>query len=443
MSKIIQSSTNIQRWSNWSGSAAASPRQILYPSSTEEISDAVRMCRKENRTLRVVGSGHSFTAIAATNDILISLDRLQGIVSVDADNRTATVWAGTKLKQLGELLHAEGLAQENLGDIDVQSIAGAISTGTHGTGIRFGNISTQVLGMTIIDGNGDIRELDAESSPDTFGAYPVSLGVLGIVAQVKLRLRPAYKLEYRSSRIPLSECLERLDEFRDGHRHFEFYWFPYAETCQIKFMDESEERITSRPIRDYLSEMVLENGVFGAMSGLCRRFPGLATSVSRISASSVPVFRKVEYSHRIFATKRLVRFNEMEYNLPAASMADVIREMRAVMERERFAVHFPIECRYAKGDDLWISPATGRDSAYIAVHMYRGMPYREYFSAMEDIFLRHGGRPHWGKLHTMKHAQLRERYPRWSDFAELRGRMDPDGLFLNDHLRGLFVPESD
>ncbi|MBB6635183.1 D-arabinono-1,4-lactone oxidase [Cohnella thailandensis] len=436
-------STQTQRWSNWSGSAVANPTQVLYPTSAEEIASIVRSCRKEGRSLRVVGSGHSFTPVAATNDILISLDRLQGIVSADADSRTATVWAGTKLKLLGELLHGEGLAQENLGDIDVQSIAGAVSTGTHGTGAGFGNISTQVIGMTIVDGNGDIREVDAESSPDTFGAFPVSLGVLGIIVQMKLRLRPAYKLEYRSSRIPLAECLERLDEYRNGHRHFEFYWFPYAETCQLKFMDESEDKITSRPVRDYLSEMVIENGVFGAMSGLCRRFPRLTRTVSRISASNVPVFRKVEYSHRIFATKRLVRFNEMEYNLPASAMANVVREMREVMERGKYAVHFPIECRYAKGDDLWLSPATGRDSAYIAVHMYKGMPYQPYFAAMEEIFLRHGGRPHWGKLHTLSESQLRERYPRWTDFLDLRSRMDPAGLFLNEHLKKLFVPSAE
>ncbi|RUS45207.1 D-arabinono-1,4-lactone oxidase [Cohnella sp. AR92] len=429
-------------WSNWSGSVVASPKQVVSPSSIEEIAELVRKCKNEGRKLRVVGSGHSFTPVAATNDLLVSLDNLQGIVSVDSEARTATVWAGTKLKLLGELLHAEDLAQENLGDIDVQSIAGAISTGTHGTGIHLGTIATQLLGMTIVDGNGDIRQLDAESSPDIFGALQVSLGVLGIVAQVTLRLRSSYKLEYRSSRIPLSECLDRLDEFRTGHRHFEFYWFPYAETCQIKFMDETEDRITSRPIRDYLSEMVLENGVFGAMSGLCRRFPRLTKPVSRISASSVPVFRKVDYSHRIFATKRLVRFNEMEYNLPADAMASVIREMREVMERERFAVHFPIECRYVRGDDIWLSPASGRDSAYIAVHMYKGMPYRSYFAAMEEIFLRHGGRPHWGKLHTLKESQLRDRYPRWQQFLDLRSEFDPEGLFLNEHLRDLFIPVS-
>ncbi|WP_240548278.1 D-arabinono-1,4-lactone oxidase [Paenibacillus lignilyticus] len=429
-------------WSNWSGSVQATPSMVLYPESIEEVVDIVRMCRREGRKLRVVGTGHSFTPIAASGDVLVSLDRMQGLVEVDAAAETATVWAGTKLKLLGELLFQQGLAQENLGDIDVQSIAGAISTGTHGTGREFGNIATQVIGLTLVTGGGEVVECSPESHPETFRGMQVSVGALGVLVQVKLRLRSAFKMRYESRRTQLTACLTQLPTLADSHRHFEMYWFPYAESCQLKIMNETTEPVTPRRVGDYISDVVLENGVFGLLSGMCRRVPKLCKPISRFSAAQFPLFSKVAYSHRLFATKRLVRFNEMEYNLPAEAMPAVIEEMRAVMEEERFAVHFPIECRYAKGDDIWLSPAYGRDSAYIAVHMYKGMPYGAYFAAMEKIFLRHGGRPHWGKMHSLRASQLQELYPMWDAFVRLREQYDPDGILLNPYLEKLFgVPE--
>lgn len=425
-------------WSNWSGLVQATPRTVLYPDSIESVVNAVKLCRSEGRRLRVVGSGHSFTPIVATNDILVSLDRMQGLVRVNPEARTATVWAGTKLKLLGELLFEKGLAQENMGDIDVQSIAGAISTGTHGTGPKFGTISTQVIGLTIVTGKGEVLECTAESHPEWFKAMQVSLGSLGIIVQVTLKLQPAFKMKYESQRMPLSECLQQLPTLANSHRHFEFYWFPYADPCQIKLMNVTEEAVTENKLKDYVNDVLLENTAFKGLSELCRKMPSLSATVSRLSASQVPVGSKVNYSHRIFATQRLVRFNEMEYNLPVESMSAVIKEMRETMSRAKFNVHFPIECRFAKGDDIWLSPAYGRESAYIAIHMYKGMPHEEYFAAMEQIFLRYGGRPHWGKLHSLQADQLQSLYPKWQQFCEVRNELDPDGIFLNDYLMRLF-----
>ncbi|MFC5471427.1 D-arabinono-1,4-lactone oxidase [Cohnella suwonensis] len=429
---------NGRHWSNWSGIEKTKPRTVLYPVHIEEVVEVVNMCRREGRTLRVVGSGHSFTALAATEDVLLSLDKMQGVLETNPNALTATVWAGTKLKALGELLHTDGLAQENLGDIDVQSIAGAISTGTHGTGIAFGNISTQVVGATVVTGTGEVLDVTEQSHPDLFKGLQISLGALGIIVQVKLRLRPAYRLRYESSRVPLKECLKRLPELAGSHRNFEFYWFPYADPCQLKTMDETEEPETSRGIGSYVSDVLLENAAFGALSKLSKWIPGMSAPVSRLCAAVVPTGGRVGHSHRIYATTRLVRFNEMEYNLPAESMADVIREMRETMAANRYRVHFPIECRFAKGDDIWLSPAYGRDSAYIAVHMYRGMPHERYFADMERIFLKYGGRPHWGKLHNLTTERLRAAYPMWDRFLELRSRMDPDGIFKNPYLDKVF-----
>lgn len=427
-----------QKWSNWSGNVQATPKAIVYPASVEEVANIVLQCRREGRKLRVVGSGHSFTALVETDDLLMSLDRMQGLIEVDREARTATVWAGTKLYTLGELLFGEGLAQENLGDINRQSIAGAVSTGTHGTGRQFGSVATQIVGLTVVTGAGEVLDCTADSHPELFRALQVSLGALGIIVQVKLRLLPAYRLLHESRRSTVEECLSQLPKLADGHRHFEWFWFPYAEQCQLKFMNVTEEPVVEHKFKDYFNEVVMENAVFGLLSGMCRAMPRLSGTVSRISAASVPVARKVNWSHRLFATSRLVRFNEMEYNVPAEAMVPVIREMREAMNRQRFNVHFPVECRYAKGDDIWMSPAYGRDSAYIAVHMYKGMPYRDYFDAMEEIFLRYDGRPHWGKLHSLRASHLKERYPMMEPFLALRSELDPDGILLNPHLRQLF-----
>ncbi|RKP44285.1 FAD-binding protein [Cohnella endophytica] len=428
-----------RRWSNWSGIVKAKPHTVLYPSHIEEVVDVVKLCSAEGRTLRVVGSGHSFTAIAASNDVFLSLDRMQGILQLNKEAHTATVWAGTKIKKLGELLYSEGLAQENLGDIDVQSIAGAISTGTHGTGLKFGNLATQIIGITVVTGTGEVLDCSEQSHPDLFKALQISLGSLGIIVQVTLKLRTAYKLRYESSRTKLTDCLERLPELTANNRHFEFYWFPYADPCQIKTLNETDEPETSAKISDYVNDVLLENAALGALSSLCKRVPRLCAPVSRMIAAAFPTGVKVAQSHRAFATIRLVRFNEMEYNLPIEAMGDVVREMRETIEKRRYRVHFPIECRFAQADRIWLSPAYDRDSAYIAVHMYRGMPHENYFADMERIFLKYGGRPHWGKLHTLKTARLKEIYPMWDKFLEMRSRMDPEGIFLNPYLRNLFA----
>ncbi|MGE5702069.1 MAG: D-arabinono-1,4-lactone oxidase [Clostridia bacterium] len=426
-----------KEWRNWSGMVRSRPKQIVYPASMEEVVSVVKTCAQEGRNIRVVGSGHSFTRLVQTDDMLVSLDLLQGITDVDLEAGTVEVWAGTKLKALGELLFAKGFSQENLGDINTQSIAGALSTGTHGTGTSFGVLSTQVVGMTVVTADGEVLECSAKSNADLFNAMRVSLGMLGIIVKMRLRAVPAMTLRYKSNRISVEECLANLDRFNRENRHFEFYVFPYADTAQVKMMNQTEEMTSGNNKWSYIKKMVVENGAFWLMSEGCRLYPKLCRPISRLSAQAVPNISEAGESHRIFATPRLVRFNEMEYNLPAEHLREAVEEARASIERNRFAVHFPIECRYSKGDDIWLSPAHGRDSAYIAVHMYKGMPHQEYFQEMERIFQRYGGRPHWGKMHTMSAAQLREAYPKWDDFLQLRARLDPQGIFLNPYLTEL------
>ncbi|BAH46557.1 putative FAD-dependent oxidoreductase [Brevibacillus brevis NBRC 100599] len=425
-------------WTNWTGNVQSQPKQIAMPKSVDEVVQLVLACKKAGTRIRVVGSGHSFTRLVQTEDCLLSLDHLQGIVSVDPASDTVEVWAGTKLKTLGQLLHQAGYSQENLGDINAQSIAGAVSTGTHGTGIHFGSISTQVVGLTVVTASGEVLEVSEQAQPDLFKAMQVSLGLLGIIVRVKLRVLPAYRLRYQSRRMQIEECLSSLETFKTEHRHFEFFIFPYSDTVQVKFMNETSDPPSGNQRWSYLKKMVVENGLFWLLSESCRLRPSLTKSVSRLSAQSVPSVHESGYSHQLFATPRLVRFYEMEYCFPAEHMGEAIRELRKAIEQERFAVHFPLECRYVKKDDIWLSPAYERDSAFIAVHMYKGMPYEAYFAGMEEIFARYGGRPHWGKMHSMTTEKLHQVYPRLPDFLAIRSELDPDGLFVNPYLAELF-----
>ncbi len=388
--------------------------------------------------MRVVGAGHSFTPIAQSDDVLLSLDEMQGIESVDTENQTAVVWGGTKLKALGESLYERGLAQENLGDIDVQSIAGAISTGTHGTGSKFGTLATQVVGLTLVTAAGDILECSPERGADLFKAAQVSLGALGVIAKVKLRLVPVKRLHYHGHRKKLDECLDNLEEYKQNNDHFEFFWFPYTDLAQAKFTNETEEEVTSSSLWSSFNKVVLENYVYWLLSESCRRVPSLCKTVCKISGSAIADVDEINYSHRIFATPRMVRFQEMEYNIPVEHFKDVLGEIRQCIDQQQFKVHFPVECRFVHADDIWLSPAYQRESAYIAVHMYHGMPYRSYFTHIEQIFRRCDGRPHWGKMHTRRPDELAALYPRWHDFRRLRAELDPRGVFLNSYLRALF-----
>ena len=438
---MVQCASSLH-WSNWSGSVQSTPREIVLPDSVDELINLIGRAGREGRHIRVVGSGHSFTPLVQTSDILVSLDKLQGIEKIDTERQTVTVLGGTKLHRLSQELFAHGLAQENLGDIDVQSIAGAISTGTHGTGIRFGSLSTQVEQLTLVTANGELLTCSQDEHPDIFKAAQVSFGTLGIITGITLRVVPAQRLRLQSRRARLSECLQHLEQYKSEHSHFEFFWFPFTDLVQAKFLDETQEAVSGGKLNKLWGEFsrtVLENGAFWLLSEWSRLRPQMASTVSKISAQSIPSVDEIDYSHRLFATPRAVRFQEMEYNIPVEHLQAVISEIQECIEKHRFAVHFPVECRFVHADDIWLSPAYQRESAYVAVHMYRGMPYQAYFQHIEEIFRRYQGRPHWGKMHTRTAQELAGLYPRWQDFLSIRAQLDPQELFLNDYLHQLLM----
>lgn len=427
-------------WKNWSGSVKFSPNQVVYPSSIEEVVNLVKKANLENKKIRVVGSSHSFTPLISTNDYLISLDNLQGIISINKEEQIAEVWAGTKLEQLGNELYEAGYSQENLGDINVQSIAGAFLTGTHGTGINYGILSTQIEEMTVVLPTGDILVCSKSKNTDIYRALGVSLGLLGIVVKFKIRIKPAKTYRYLSHKIAMDELYSKLSILKKENEHFEFYLFPYSNNVQIKVMNETRTKKHSFKFEKW-KVATIENKAFWLFSEFSRNYPKSSSQISKICGSSVPNTKMVGPSHELFSTTRHVKFNEMEYSIPAQYMNDATLEIQEEIKNKRFNVHFPIECRFVKGDHFLISPASMRASAYIAIHMYKGMPHQEYFNRIEEILQSYNGRPHWGKMHSMNIEKLNHSYPSLSNFLAIRRQLDQNNIFVNAYLAKLFKIE--
>lgn len=427
-------------WKNWSGSVKFNPKQVFYPSSIEEVVSIVKNANIEKKKIRVVGSRHSFTPLITTPDFLVSLDNLQGIISINEKENIAEVWAGTKLERLGKELFELGYAPENLGDINVQSIGGAFLAGTHGTGIHHGILSTQIEEMTVVLPSGDVLVCSKASNTDIFRALGVSLGLLGIVVKFKIRIKRAGTFRFESKKISIGELYTELSTLKKENEHFEFYLFPYSGNVQVKLMNETRTKNNKYKFEKW-KVATLENNAFWLLSEISRNFPFSSQKISKICGYSVPNSKMVGPSHELFATVRDVKFNEMEYSIPEKYMIDATSEIQEEIMKNKYYVHFPIECRFVKADDFLISPASSRNSAYIAIHMYKGMPHQEYFNRIEEILQSYNGRPHWGKMHSMNSKALHEKYQHLSQFLMIRKQLDRNNLFVNGYLSKLFSIE--
>jgi L-gulonolactone oxidase len=394
----------------------------------------VRDAAAAGQRVKVVGAGHSFTGIALTDGRLVQLDRYRRVVAHDGAAGTVTVQSGAPLSQLNEDLYVRGLAMENLGDIAYQSIAGAISTATHGTGAQFGGIATQVTGMRIIAGDGSIVECSPEVEPEVFHAARVGLGALGVISTVTLRCVPAFNLRAVEAPTRVDELLASLDEHVASNDHFEFFWVPHTGWALTKWNERTQESEQPRPrFQAFRDDILMSNVAFGALNRIGRLRPSLIPRLSRMIPSSGRV-EYVDRSYRVFASPRWVRFYEMEYAIGAAACAEALNRVRAFVKQSGLTISFPVEVRFTAADDIPLSTAFGRATAYIAVHVYQGMQYQQYFEAVEDIMDDYGGRPHWGKLHFQTSETLAPRYPEWDKFQAVRRRLDPAGVFTNAYL---------
>ncbi|MDG4803409.1 D-arabinono-1,4-lactone oxidase [Micromonospora sp. WMMD980] len=422
-------------WSNWAGNQHSTALVTERPRTVAEVAEAVRRANAAGRTVRAVGSGHSFTAVAVTDGHRLDLADLATDVTVDVARRLVTVPAGMTLHMLNDLLAGHGLAVPNLGDIDAQTIAGALSTGTHGTGAKLGCLSTFVAGLTLVTGTGEVLRCSADENRDVFDAARVGLGAVGVLVEVTLSCVDAFVLRAHERPAALAEVLDDLPGLYEPHDHAEFYWFPYTNRVQVK----TNDRVTvdDRPLprwRGWLDDEFLANTVFAGACRLGRAVPGLAPRISAVSARALTERTYTGRSDRVFCTPRRVRFVEMEYGLPRDALPTALTELRRIVDRLPFKVLFPVEVRFTAADDIWLSHSYGRDSAYIAVHQYVGMPYEPYFRAFEQVATELGGRPHWGKLHWRDAESLATAYPKFAAFLAVRDRLDPGRIFTNAYL---------
>jgi L-gulonolactone oxidase len=428
-------------WTNWAGDQSCTPVERLRPATREELAEVVVRAASAGRRISVVASGHSFTETAMTDGAMIDAGWLSGVLEADRDSGLVKVGGGTVLADLNQQLHGLGLAMENLGDIDKQTVAGAISTGTHGTGARLRNISSQVVAMELVLADGSVRELTADGDPSLLRAARVSIGALGAISAVTLRCVPAFVLHRVDSQAPREEVLDSFQERADAHEHFELFTFPYADSALVLERNRTEGPPRPRGrAAAFLNDIVLENWALEAVSAAGKAFPWAIPSLSRFAAWLASGSRSTDRSDRIFANERRVRFTEMEYGVPRENGPEAVRRVVEWVRSNRYPVFFPIEVRVTAGDDALLSPSHERDTAYIAVHQYHGMEWRPYFEAVESIMNEYGGRPHWGKRHFQTAATLPKLYPRWADFQAAREELDPGHAFTNEYAERVLGP---
>ncbi|MGE0659286.1 MAG: D-arabinono-1,4-lactone oxidase [Reyranellaceae bacterium] len=381
-------------WTNWAGNVECHPARLAEPGDVGEIAALMREAAAQNLPVRVAGSGHSFTPVAACDGMLLSLGRLSGVLKVDRQGQWADIAAGTRIAGLGAALQSAGLALANQGDVDVQALAGAISTGTHGTGRELGSLSTMVRGLTLVAASGDRISID-EAEIDVLRAASLSLGTFGVVVGVRLALVPAYRLHERVWREPIGQAMERLDEHILGNRHFEFFWLPESDEAECKALHPTPDD------------------------------PGTALMPGE----------RIDWSWRIFPSERVRKFVESEWSVPAAVGPQCFAAIRDLMSTRHSDVKWPVEYRTLAADELPLSPAYGRDSVAISIHQGAGRPWEEFFRDAQAIFRGFGGRPHWGKWHSLTARDFAAHYPKWDEFNRLRRRFDLTGRLLTPYLR--------
>ncbi|GGP65566.1 FAD-linked oxidoreductase [Streptomyces melanogenes] len=414
----------------------ARPVREVSPASVAELADAVRRAAEDGLKVKAVGTGHSFTTAAATDGVLIRPDLLTGIREIDRTAMTVTVEAGTPLKRLNAVLAREGLSLTNMGDIMEQTVAGATSTGTHGTGRDSASIAAQITGLELITADGSLLKCSAEENPEVFAAARIGLGALGVVSALTFAVEPEFLLTAREEPMAFDRVTSEFDALHAENEHFEFYWFPHTGNCNTKRNNRSAgPAAPPGRVSGWIEDEFMSNGLFQVVCSLGRAVPATIPAIAKVSSRALSARTYTDIPYKVFTSPRRVRFVEMEYAVPREAVVAALREVRALVDRSGLRVSFPVEVRTAPADDIALSTASGRDTAYIAVHMYKGTPYQAYFTAVERIMTAHAGRPHWGKVHTRDAEYFAEAYPRFGEFTALRDRLDPDRLFGNAYLR--------
>ncbi|MBR2691535.1 MAG: FAD-binding protein [Aquamicrobium sp.] len=423
--------TNAMRWTNWSGFVAGSPQQILTPDSLDGVVEAVKTAPGP---LRVVGAGHSFTPLARTDGTMLSLEKFEGLVSHDEAAAVARVRAGTRLGSLMQLLQEVGQGLPNMGDIDKQAIGGALGTATHGSGRVLGAYHTQLQATQFVDGRGGLRELTLEMDRDLIHATGVALGSFGVLTEVTLKNIPTYRLHRRKWVLPIKEMLAQFEPMMGAHRSAEFYYVPFSGHAQFIASDLSDTPVSPRPPEEDEAGLATLRKLRTAL----RRAPWLRGLIIRSVMARLPAEDYVQDWLNVYASDRRTRFNEMEYHLPFEEGPRALAEIIELTEKRFPEVYFPMEVRSVAADEFWLSPFYRRPTCSIAIHHDAANDPLPFMRAAEPIFRRYGGRPHWGKMHSLKATDFETLYPRWRDAMDVRRDIDPQGRFVSPYMADLF-----
>ena len=426
-------------WRNWAGLTSVTPTEVRTPRDVDDVVAAVDRARERRTTVKMPGTGHSFTGIAAPEGIMLSPAQLTGIVAIDRDAMTVTALAGTPLQVLNASLEALGLSLHNMGDIAQQTVAGATSTGTHGTGGLVASLSAQLAGLELVTGTGEVVRASARENPDVFEVARVGLGALGVLTSVTFHVEPLFVIEAHEQPMGWDEALDSYDEMTATSHHVDMYWFPHTDAMMVKQNVRTDlavgEREPPSRLAAWWEDELVSNTAFGALCRIGSRAPSLVPRINRLAGRALSERRYSDLAHRVFVTPRRVRFREMEYAVPREVGLDVLRECRRVIDASDWRIAFPVEIRSARADDIPLSTASGRESFYLAFHVPMDTDHTAYFCGLEPALREAGGRPHWGKVHTRTAADLAPVYPRFGDFLAMRDRLDPDRVFANAHLR--------
>lgn len=422
-------------WHSWSGLTTSRPRRTVVPRDAEDVARAVRRAAADGATVKMPGSGHSFTDIAQADDVMLLPGQLRGITAVDRDAMTVTVLAGTPLHELNATLEHLGLSLHNMGDVAYQTVAGATATGTHGTGGLVASLAAQVVGLELVTGEGELLRTGAEENPEVLDVVRIGLGAMGILTALTFRVEPLFVLEADEQPLHWDQALATFDEQLATHHHYEMYWFPHTERLLAKADDRTLDDPEPLPrVRGWVDDELLSNTVFGLLNRLGNRRPGVIPRANNVAARALSARRYSDVAHRVFVSSRRVRFREMEYAVPREAGLDALRDVRALIDRSGWRISFPVEIRATPADDVPLSTSYGRESTYLAFHVNAATDHRDYFTGVEKILRSYDGRPHWGKLHTRTAADLAPCYPRWEDAQAMRDRLDPGRLFANAYL---------
>lgn len=415
-------------WRNWSGNQQAQPTLRKTPKNEEQLID---LLKNSTQHIRCVGAGHSFSPLVPTSDTLISLARFRSVDNINVQTQQVDVGAGALLSGIGQPLWEAGLALSNMPDINTQTLAGAIATSTHGTGMTLGSLSSAVTTLRMVSAAGDIIECSASNNSELFYAAGNNLGALGVVTQARLQARSAYKLVEKTWVLPVDEALEQAESLRDKNRHFELYAVPHADYMLMITLNEVDittpDKLLTKP--DESME------TFRTVAQWIEILPFLRSFILNRGLSFTDPSERIGKSYEIFGNLRDMRFNEMEYSIPAEYGPSCLKEILSAIKNANIDVIFPIEYRYVKADDIWLSPFYQRDSCSISCHNFHDKDYKKYFALLEPILQKYDGRPHWGKVHTLSAKEFNGRYEKFADFQRLRHSLDPKGLFLNQHLQ--------